>query len=1305
MILVRPILCLLAVMFASFATAKPNDVRKEQETLIPKRETGVLEFLKKHPEYDGRGVVIAVFDTGVDPAAAGLQTTSTGERKIIDIIDASGSGDVDTSQVVERGKDGTLQGLTGRVLKLPKKKVANPSGKFHLGIKRGYDLFHRGVRDRVKQLRAEAWQREHREIVNQRMRERAAAEQKGERGAFDKAPDDLTLKEKDAVARESLLEQLEQGYAGSDPGPVYDCVVWSDGEHFHVIVDTDEDGDLGDEKALRPFGVSGEFASFGDEEASHFSVQVYDEGKLLSIVTVSGSHGSHVAAIAAAHFPEEPHRNGVAPGAKILSVKIGDTRLGGSSSGAGEMRGVAACSQYGVDIMNASWGGASQYQDGTSTSAQLYNLLVEKYGVTAFVSAGNSGPALSTLGSPGGEAVSVIGVGAYVSPEMGRVLHSQTEEVPSTAYNFTARGPAKNGDLGVDVMGPGGAVASLAYDSLRRSENYVGTSMSSPSVAGLGALLVSAAKQNKLPHSPPRIRAAMMNGARFVDEVEVFAQGAGLVQALPAWEHLKSNAAQPAWGHFYKVVNEDNTFASGPGLYLRGDIPVGKRRLRFDITPRYLESVENAEKFALEEDVKFTATAPWIKIPDYARLANGRLTVRPIIDIPESHPRAEQVFYGEIHAALASAPDAGPLVRIPLTIVRGQETDPHGEHRASYNIFTASGKTDRQFFQVPEHANFLKLRVRYDADDALKRVFKIHVVTLSANESYYGHNLRTYQNLAVDEESEFLVPVAAGKTTEIAIQQPWFTAGDAKIDVDLQFVGIRADQDLVHFRENDEFAPLEIASLSNLEVQPEGAIDRAHFVAMPEKTEFLAPDGRHTMAPGPRQDEEFTPPVLRQTFSISVEKPTKIQLEPGRRYDTGHGLAYAMVTFYHESGKFLYQGGVWDRPSVDLPKGKTTVYRVLRSLSKPLLEQEKDRPMGYSYKLEKPKMLALSLTSREAIRGLKASNLKLRGGRQNSVMVGADNLASLSSMKPAPDYFSGSLKLKQGKDRQLFEIGVECRPGADFNSVANQKKKPEPHEKKVGAIEKLENDLYDRRLAFVRATRFSSKAEEKAKRDELLEGLAEEKPKNADLHVLRAMILAGEAGLLSAWHQPPAPEKKQGKKKSKPSKDSKKVVRKKIFANLKKARELTVPQEVAAYFGARGDDSDAPLDEKKANSEKRKKMEERRKRLATIERLRADVQLNLGQLAQSRKSLAQSRRWEDQPSKDHQKHELALLIKEELYGLALRKLQVQLKEDPFDKKLLEQQIELYEELGWDDRWAERSRLRSKMRDSRLALPQ
>ncbi len=62
--------------------------------LMPLKSTGVDVFRALHPTYDGRGVLIAILDSGVDPGVPGLIATSTGAPKVIDLRDFSGEGRV-----------------------------------------------------------------------------------------------------------------------------------------------------------------------------------------------------------------------------------------------------------------------------------------------------------------------------------------------------------------------------------------------------------------------------------------------------------------------------------------------------------------------------------------------------------------------------------------------------------------------------------------------------------------------------------------------------------------------------------------------------------------------------------------------------------------------------------------------------------------------------------------------------------------------------------------------------------------------------------------------------------------------------------------------------------------------------------------------------------------------------------------------------------------------------------------------------------------------------------------------------------
>jgi hypothetical protein len=86
-------------------------------------------------------------------------------------------------------------------------------------------------------------------------------------------------------------------------------------------------------KVLCDFHLERQYGTFSEVDMLNYAVNIFNDGNVLSIVTDAGSHGTHVAGIVGANFPDQPELNGIAPGVQIVGVKIGDSRLGSMETG------------------------------------------------------------------------------------------------------------------------------------------------------------------------------------------------------------------------------------------------------------------------------------------------------------------------------------------------------------------------------------------------------------------------------------------------------------------------------------------------------------------------------------------------------------------------------------------------------------------------------------------------------------------------------------------------------------------------------------------------------------------------------------------------------------------------------------------------------------------------------------------------------------------------------------------------------------------------------------------------------------
>jgi tripeptidyl-peptidase-2 len=897
--------------------------------LQPHIETGVQRFLEKHADYDGRGVVVAIFDTGVDPGAPGLQQTSEGKPKIIDLVDGTGSGDVDTS-TRRKAEDGRVLGLTGRSLRL-KPDWLKENKLFHVGKKPAYELFPDELLPRLKRTRREK-RDQHIEQLKAKLRRRSQLLSSAKSGA-------KQAEKKDIDARIKVLESLA---SDEDLGPIYDCVVFRWNKKWWAVVDTDEDGDLRDEVALTNYRDEQGYGTFGSESGMNFGVNIYDQGNLLSIVADTGNHGTHVAGIVGAYFPDQPDLNGVAPGVQIVSIKIGDTRIGGMETTAGLIRGLIAAKRAGCDLINMSYGEPSRTPN-YGRIPEHFADFVNKHGVIYISSAGNAGPALSTVGAPGATLSAAIGVGAYISPAMMRSEYVLDGNLPEMPYTWTSRGPAYDGDMGVDIFAPGGAISPVPNWTQQRLLRMNGTSMASPNTCGSVALLISGLKQLSVPYNVQSIRRALANTARQVPDIEVFAQGPGLLQVDRAFEYLRDHADATA------ERLEIRAMASGNrrGIYLRERRDTTKASSHLvKIKPIFPDDAKNAERVDFELRLSMSTTADWVSTGNTVLLTHGGQSFRVRVDTNDLEPGVHTSW---VEGHDAADPARGPLVRLPITVIVPDDLNAE-DVRLEKSVELRPGVFHRTFIQVPAGAQWADLQLQRRGGE-LPGLFVVHAVQQLDDRNFRDAEFQEYLNLKPGEKVSRSFAVTGGRVLEFCVCQYWSTPGEHSVDFTLHFRGIVPSDRHVTLIEGTPGLRVDLTNhlaLTGLNVTAQLTTHR--HASAPKSNDLRPLPSDRDQLPDGRVIHQL---VL--SYELEQKKAGNVTLRfPATDdwlYDSP--LGGHLWTVHDQHGRLVYTDDIWSDP-VRLSKGKYSVTLTLRHEDADKLSEFKSMRMLIDRRLSSP---------------------------------------------------------------------------------------------------------------------------------------------------------------------------------------------------------------------------------------------------------------------------------------------------------------------------------------------------------------
>ncbi len=551
----------LIILFFSFVLIL---TASDEFTLLPRMTEQTRPFFNEYPNYNGKGVTIFVMDTGVEVSLPGLDKNPDGSVKVVDVYDASRCGDIKWIDADYREIDG----------------VTYLTDNDEIFLKNFSDF---NLEDKPVYLG---------QIKEKTFQNNVAKDMNG------------NGKENDAWAFITYQQSDEQ---------------WA------VVMDTDMDGSLEGEKIIHNYHINQEYIMLPWENPlkNHqwmaLAVNIYPDREVTNFHFEDGAHGTHVAGIAAGyHLNGDEDVNGLAPAAKVVSIKIGDGKVHGTATVTGaKKRGLEFIRDYmethdGYGVINISFGIASS-NEGFSGIDNIFNqFAINNPRVIVCTSAGNEGPGLSSIGTPSA-AQHIIASGALMYHKTARDKYGWPMKSPKV-LQFSSRGGETTKP---DVISPGAELSTVPR--WERNDFYWGTSMASPYTAGELAAVLSGLQQ-EMPETT--ISSALVQyGLRVtstpLEDYTYLDQGNGMVNMLKLFKWLKAESEKQPPLHYQ--VNTETFTPSLPleksnSVYWRiADIDDVPGEVSVDIKPVFNEKTLQKEIDGFFAKYKIKSDARWAK--------------------------------------------------------------------------------------------------------------------------------------------------------------------------------------------------------------------------------------------------------------------------------------------------------------------------------------------------------------------------------------------------------------------------------------------------------------------------------------------------------------------------------------------------------------------------------------------------------------------------------------------------------------------------------------------------------------------